>query len=423
MTGQNGSREGAKARSRIDELIAEHCPEGVEFCELKKLTQRTTNIKWADVDGDEFRYIDLTSVDRITHAIVETQTINGENAPSRAQQIVREGDVIFGTTRPMLKRYTVIPAEYDGDICSTGYCVLRPKQERVLSNFVFHLLGTESFYAHVVANERGVSYPAISDSAVKAFRIPVPPLEVQREIVKVLDAFTQLEAELETELKVELDARRRQYRHYRDALFALGNQDVSWTTMAEVGEFFRGRRFTKDDYAPDGVECIHYGDIYTQYGVAATATVSHVRSDMMPILRFAKWGDVVIAGVGETVEDVGKAVAWLGDGEVAIHDDCFAFRHSLNPKFVSYYFQTTAFHAEKNKFVARAKVKRLSGESLGKLAIPVPPLAEQARIVAILDAFDALVNDLTSGLPAEIAARRRQYAHYRDRLLSFQEAS
>jgi len=178
-----------------------------------------------------------------------------------------------------------------------------------------------------------------------------------------------------------------------------------------------------NNYAPDGIECIHYGDIYTQYGTATTTTVSHVRSDMASTLRFARRGDVVIAGVGETVEDVGKAVAWLGASDVAIHDDCFAFRHSLNPKFVSHYFQTSAFHAEKNKFVARAKVKRLSGESLGKLAIPVPPPQEQERIVAILDQFDALVNDLSSGLPAEITARRQQYAHYRDRLLTFREAA
>lgn len=193
--------------------------------------------------------------------------------------------------------------------------------------------------------------------------------------------------------------------------------------MNEIGKFIRGRRFTKDDYAPDGIGCIHYGDIYTQYGTATTATVSHVRSDMASNLRFAKPGDLVIAGVGETVEDVGKAVAWLGDGEVAIHDDCFAFHHSLNPKFVSYYFQTAAFHAEKNKFVARAKVKRLSAENLGKLTIPVPPTEEQERIVAILDKFDALVNDLGSGLPAEIKARRQQYEYYRDRLLDFREAA
>lgn len=251
------------------------------------------------------------------------------------------------------------------------------------------------------------------------FRVPVPPPEIQREIVKVLDTFARLEAELEA----ELEARQQQYWHYRDTLFAFDNQDVRWAKMHEVGEFFRGRRFTKNDLDSKGIACIHYGDIYTQYGTAATATVSHVRSDMESTLRFARPGDLVIAGVGETVEDVGKAVAWLGDCEVAIHDDCFAFRHSLNPQFVSYYFQTTAFHAEKNKYVARAKVKRLSSESLGKLAIPVPTPERQAEIVSILERFDTLVNDISIGLPAEIAARRKQYEHYRNHLLTFKEAA
>ena len=194
-------------------------------------------------------------------------------------------------------------------------------------------------------------------------------------------------------------------------------------TLGEIGKFTRGRRFTKDDYVPNGIGCIHYGDIYTQHGTSATQAVSHVRADLASTLRFAQQGDIVIAAVGETVEDVGKAVAWLGEDEVAIHDDCFVFQHSMNPKFVSYCFQTQRFNAEKNKSVARAKVKRLSGESLAKLTIPVPPLEEQERIVAILDKFDALVNDMSFGLPAEIKARRQQYTHYRDRLLTFREAA
>jgi type I restriction enzyme S subunit len=193
--------------------------------------------------------------------------------------------------------------------------------------------------------------------------------------------------------------------------------------LNEVGRFIRGRRFTKDDIVKDGIPSIHYGEIYTEYGVATSSTVSHVRTNMAQQLRYAQTNDVVIAAVGETVEDVGKAVAWLGDEDVAIHDDCFLFRHPMNPKFVSYYFQTEDFHAQKNKYVARAKVKRLSGENLGKIKIPVPPLDEQRRIVAILDKFDALVNDLSTGLPAEITARRKQYEHYRDRLLTFREAA
>lgn len=144
---------------------------------------------------------------------------------------------------------------------------------------------------------------------------------------------------------------------------------------------------------------------------------------MAAILRYAKPGDVVITDVGETVTDVGKPVAWLGSDDVAIHDHCYAFRHSMNSTFVSYCMQTTSFIAEKAKYVARTKVNTLLMTGFAKVRIPVPPLEEQERIVAILDKFDALVNDLNSGLPAEIQARRQQYAYYRDRLFSFKEVA
>jgi type I restriction enzyme S subunit len=94
----------------------------------------------------------------------------------------------------------------------------------------------------------------------------------------------------------------------------------------------------------------------------------------------------------------------------------------MNPKFVSYFMQTADFHSQKTKYVARAKVKRLSGESLAKIVIPVPALNEQERVVAVLDRFDALVNDLSADLPAEVTARRKQYEYYRDCLLTFDEA-
>ncbi len=193
--------------------------------------------------------------------------------------------------------------------------------------------------------------------------------------------------------------------------------------MADVGEFFRGRRFTKADYVEDGVGCIHYGEIYTHYGTSTNIVISHVQPEMKPILRFAKPGDVVVTDVGETVEDVGKAVAWMGADDVAIHDHCYAFRHSMNPKFVSYCMQTASFIAEKAKYVARTKINTLLMDGFSKIRIPVPPLEEQERIVSILDKFDALANDISIGLPAEIKARRQQYEHYRDRLLIFRETA
>ncbi len=193
--------------------------------------------------------------------------------------------------------------------------------------------------------------------------------------------------------------------------------------LNEIGKFIRGRRFTKADYVDNGVGCIHYGEIYTHYGTSANEVISHVRPEMKPSLRFAKHGDVVVTDVGETVEDVGKAVAWMGDEDVAIHDHCYAFRHSMNPKFVSYCMQTTSFIAEKAKYVARTKVNTLLIGGYSKIRIPVPPVEEQERIVGILDKFDELINDISFGLPAEIKARRQQYVHYRDRLLTFKEAA
>lgn len=402
--------------SHLDDLIAELCPDGVGYKALAEVTVRGSNIRWADAGDEEYRYIDLTSVDRISRRIGETATIKAGAAPSRAQQIVRAGDVVFATTRPTQMRWAVIPAEYDGQIASTGYCVLRPNQHEILTNFLAHLLGAERFRRYVEAKQVPGNYPSIPDTLVRAFRIPVPPLEVQREIVGILDTFTALEAELEA----ELEARRRQYSHYREVL--LSSTPSECTPLGDLGEFIRGRRFTWSDVVDDGIPAIHYSEIYTKYGVAAQAATIRVRSELAPQLRFAEPGDVVIAAVGETVEDLAKAVAWMGDDPVAIHDDTFLFRSELNPKYVSYCLQTDDFQRQKDRHVARAKVKRISSAGLAQVAIPVIPLDEQERIVAILDGFDALVNDLFVGLPAELAARRMQYEYYRDRLLSFEEA-
>lgn len=384
--------------SRIEELIAELCPAGVEFKAIGEVIHRTTNIKWAEVEDEEYRYIDLTSVDRITHTIAETQIITRENAPSRAQQVVRVGDVIFGTTRPMLKRYTLIPPEYDGEICSTGYCVLRPNTEIVLSNFLFHLLGTDDFYVHVEANERGASYPAITDGAVKAFRVPVPPVEVQREIVRVLDAFTALEAELEA----ELEARRRQYHYYRDRLLAFnGRSDIPWATLGEIATFRRGTAITQKGTTDGKIPVV---------ANAPAPIYFHGESN--------RWGETIViarSGAYSGLVSFWNQPIFLTDA-FSVHPD----NKLLKPKFVYYFLQNEQerIHAmKKGSGVPHVRVKDF--ESFNA---PIPPLEEQTRIVAILDQFDALVNDLTIGLPAEINGRRQQYQHYRDQLLSFPEA-
>lgn len=203
----------------------------------------------------------------------------------------------------------------------------------------------------------------ISNYSQKKIPIPCPDnpeksLAIQSEIVRILDKFSELTAEL----TAELNMRKKQYNYYRDQLLRFKEGEVEWKTLGEIGEFIRGKRFTKADYVEDGgISVIHYGEIYTRYGVYTTHSLSQVRADMAASLRYAKHGDVVITDVGETVEDVGKAVAWLGDDDIAIHDHCYAFRHSLNPKFISYYMQTDSFISEKAKYVARTKVNTLLG--------------------------------------------------------------
>lgn len=193
--------------------------------------------------------------------------------------------------------------------------------------------------------------------------------------------------------------------------------------MGEIGKFIHGIGIQKSDFSETGVGCIHYGQIHTHFGVWANETRSFVNPELAARLRKARKGDLVIATTSEDDEAVGKAVAWIGDKDVAVSTDAYIFRHSLNPKYVSYYFQTEHFQKQKKPHITGTKVRRISGERLARIRIPVPSTEEQARIVAILDRFDTLVNDLSDGLPAEINARRRQYEHYRDRLLDFTEAA
>lgn len=391
--------------SRFDELVRDLCPNGVEYKPLGDLLAYEQPGKYL-VASKAYDQAFATPVLTAGQSFVlgYTDETDGIYAASPEAPVV-----IFDDFTTAFKW-----VEFPFKAKSSAMKMLTARNRHPASlRFAFYAMQTIQYQPQDHARQWISTY--------SRFRVPMPPVEVQREIVRVLDSFQELGAELEAELV----ARRRQFAHYRDALMTFRNATgVEWTPMGELGDIFRGRRFTKADYVDEGgVDCIHYGEIYTHYGVATTTTISQVRADLGDKLRFARPGDVVIAAVGETVDDVAKAVAWLGNKPVAVHDDTFVFRGEMNPKFVSYAMQTAAFHAQKNKYVDRGKVKRLGRESLAAIEIPMPLIEEQERIVAVLDAFDALVNDRSVGLPAEIKARRQQYEYYRDKLLTFVEAA
>lgn len=190
----------------------------VPLLDLDSVCVKTLNIKWKEHIGEEYEYIDLSSVDRENNQITETQKISDSNAPSRAQQIVQKDDIIFGTTRPTLKRFCVIPEAYDGQICSTGFCVLRADPKKILPKFLYFSITTSAFNDYVERNQEGAGYPSISNSKVKSFQISVPAIEEQKRIVAILDKFDALVNDISSGLPAEITARRQQYEHYRNKL-------------------------------------------------------------------------------------------------------------------------------------------------------------------------------------------------------------
>ena len=399
--------------SQIDKLIADLCPDGVSHYQLGEIAGYSdTRAQASHLDKTTFVGVDNLLPNK-------GGRVDASHAPNTSSLTAYEaGDLLLGNIRPYLKKIWL--SDRTGG-CSGDVLAIRLSKAfhpLVDARFLYYTLSSDRFFSYAMQHSKGAKMPRGDKAAILNFRVPVPPLEVQREIVRVLDKFTQLEAELEA----ELEARRRQYEHYRNQLLAFsGIAGVQWVPMGKIGTLTRGRRFTKKDMTSSGVPCIHYGEIYTHYGVSTRKAISHVRDILATKLRYAKPGDVVIAGVGETVKDVAKAVAWLGETPVAIHDDTFSFRSEQDPAYISYAMQTSAFQEQKERWVYRAKIKRIGNEGISQIVIPVPPLEEQRRIVTVLDKFDSLVNDLSIGLPAELAARRKQYEYYRDRLLTFEE--
>lgn len=383
--------------SRLDKLIEKLCPDGAEFLTLQECTQKVKNIKWKSYSGNDKKYIDLSSVDRDLHCIMETQNINSDSAPSRAQQIVQTDDILLGTTRPMLKRYCMIPETYDNEICSTGFCVLRANTEIVLPKWIYHNIATTDFFAYVEQNQKGASYPAISDASVKAFSLPVPPLEVQREIVHILDSFTLLTAEL----TAELTARKKQYEFYRNKLLTFDN-NVKIVPLADIAD-------------------IGTGSSNTNEGLEEGKYPFYVRSQEPLRKNEYEYDETAIITAGDGV-GVGKVFHYV-EGKYALHQRAYRIHINTPDVLPRYYFHymRSAFLSYIQKTMFQGSVASIRRPMLNQFPVPVPTLDVQKRLVNVLDNFEAICTDLNIGLPAEIEARQKQYEYYRDLLLTFAE--
>lgn len=376
--------------SRIDQLISQYCPAGVPMVRLGEVCKilRGERVTKSEVLSEGAYPVMSGGVGYMGYL----NRYNREADTITISQYGTAGYVSFQTAR-----------FWANDIC---YCLKESKQ--VCKMYLYHYLKLQQEYLYSIRNNDATpaSMPAIT---LKAFEIPLPPLPVQEEIVRILDAMS----DLVTNLDAEISARQKQYEHAREKLIC--QQNYEHVTFESLGEIVRGKRFVRNDITESGTPCIHYGDMYTYYGVSASKARTHLQGEIVSKMRYAKKNDVIIVGAGENNEDIGVALAWLGDQPAAVHDACYIISHEQNPVYISQYTRTGMYHEQLKKIVVDGKICSFPLKGLAQLSIPLPSLSVQQSIVERLDKMESLIQNLQ----AERDLRQKQYEYYREKLLLF----
>ncbi|MDD3138949.1 MAG: restriction endonuclease subunit S [Lachnospiraceae bacterium] len=397
--------------SKLEELIQELCPDGVEYRNIGDIatcfpgaTPKTSipeywengTIPW--MSSGEVNYREVTFTEKKITQLGYDNT-STKMVPVNSVVIALAGQ---GKTRGTVA-ITRIP------LCTNqSLCAIIPKSN-IISEFLLHFLRSQYQQLRDVSSGDGTR-GGLNLKMINAYKIPVPPRPIQEEIVRILDNFTELTA--------ELTARKIQYEYYRNELLKF-DEKVKMIKLGDFATISRGGNFQKKDFCENGVPCIHYGQIYTRYGLYTKNTIAEITREAAEKSKFATKNDVIMAVTSENIEDVCKCVAWLGDKDIAVSGHTAIIHHNQNPKYLSYYFHTNMFFNQKRKLAHGTKVIEVTPSKLADIEIPIPTIEEQNRIVNILDRFDYLCNDISKGLPAEIEARQKQYEYYRDKLLSF----
>lgn len=404
--------------SRIDDLIRELCPNGVEFRRLRDLARRNNGtpitagrMKALQVDGGTVRIFAGGN----TVADVPEDAIPPEH-------ITRDPSIIVKSRGHIGFTFYRRPFSHKNELWS--YTVNDPGCDEL---FVYFFLLTQAERLQALARANSVKLPQLTVGQIDSIRIPVPPLEVQREVVRVLDLFQSLEAELEA----ELEARRRQYAHYRDSLLSFTNleSEIRWVTMGDAGVLFGGLTGkSKSDFGAGGSRYVSYMNVFENLATDVEAN-DRVRVGDGERQRRLHRGDILFTGSSETPDECGMSsvVTTEPPEPLYLNSFCIGYRLKdaglLDPEFSKHLFRAASMRAQIVRTANGVTRFNVSKGRLAKVLIPVPRLLRQREIAAILDQFNSLVNDLSIGLPAELAARRKQYEYYRDRLLTFEEAA
>ncbi len=381
--------------SKLEDLIAELCPNGVEYKVLGELCNICTGKLNANAKDEDGIYPFFT-------CDANPYKINEYAFDTSAILISGNGSQVGHLN------------QYEGKFNAYQRTYVLDNFKLVIKPFLFHFMDAY-LKPYIMVNCKKGSVPYITLPMLQSFNVPVPPLEVQREIVRILDSFTLLTAEL----TAELTARSKQYEYYRDALLTFDDNNPLHSLISR--------------YCPNGVE-------YKKIGEICNISVGgDVPKNSMSKQKTEKYSVPIISnGIGENalygytdvpkVKEPGVTVAARGTIGYAEYRDYPFYpiirlltaipkdATAVNTKYLYCCLQGKQYSSP------MGGIPQLTAPELEKVSIPVPPIEVQRQIVQILDRFDALCNDLTQGLPAEIEARRKQYEYYRDQLLTFKRA-
>ncbi|PZF66710.1 restriction endonuclease subunit S [Curtobacterium sp. MCPF17_047] len=384
--------------SSIDELISELATSGVPHLTLGDVA------RYSDTRVDAFE-LDETNFVGVDNLVADKGgRVDASYPPNTARLTAYEpGDILIGNIRPYLKK--VWRATNAGG-CSGDVLAIRILQEHrksLDSGFLYYLLSSDRFFAYNMGHAKGARMPRGNKAAILDFQIPFPPLKIQREIVRILDQFTELQAELDGELEAELNARRSQYEYYRARLIDRASKDEIWRPLGELASVRTGQA------PPHGVPASSGDFAFVNAGTTESgrSPESNTEADSVTIPSRGQ-GAVGIVGYQD-------APFWCGPL-------CYRIRSNeerLSTRFLYYFLKS--IQPSIRALQQTGGTPALNRKELILVEVPLPSIEVQAHVVDVLDRFDALVDGLSAGLLAELTARRKQYEYYRNRLLTFKE--
>ncbi|WP_298592654.1 restriction endonuclease subunit S [uncultured Rothia sp.] len=368
----------AEVTNYIDRLVAELCPDGVEYRPLGEVAKIKNGKGYKDFlpgnipvygSGGVMTYVDTFAYDKPTVLIPRKGSLGN----------------LFYLEEPFWNVDTIFYTEID--------------ESCVIPKYLFYVLRS----AELEKLNTAGGVPSLTQKVLNKVLIPVPPLEIQEAIVEILDKFTNLEAELEA----ELEARTLQYEYYRDSLFEA--LDCPRVPLGSLGIRNKGIAITASK-----MRTLEPGNKDVRI-FAAGATFVDTDSSFIP-------DKGILEGPAIIVKSRGHIGFEYYEGKFTHKNELWSYSLTsdlVEQKFIYYYLLTQTYYLHELARGKSVKLPQLAVKDTDELLVPVPSLEEQQRIVDILDRFDALTTSLSEGLPAELAARRSQYEYYRDQLLSF----